>query len=57
MGEFKSGSQTLTIMTENNCSKESIELFLEFFMNDINGFLNDMGYPMDKFSLDIKLKE
>lgn len=57
MGDYKSGSQTLMAMTDNKASKESIELFLEFFMSDIKDFLKDMGYPMDKFILNIKLKE
>ena len=57
MKDFKTGSQVLSAMTENNASKESIELFLEFFMQDITYFLNDMGYPMEKFDLNIKLKD
>ena len=56
MENFKTGSQTLSAMTENGASKQSVELFLEFFMKDITYFLNDMGYPMEKFELNIKLK-
>ena len=57
IGEFKSGSQILSLMVENKASKDSIELFLEFFIGDVTGFLKDMGYPMDKLELNIKLKE
>ena len=56
MGDHKSGSQTLSLMDENKCSKDSIELFLEFFVKDVKYFLKDMGYPMERFELDIKLK-
>ena len=44
-------------MGKNNASKESIELFLEFFIEDITYFLEDMGYPMEKLELNIKLKD
>jgi len=47
----------LSIMTSNNCSNQSIELFLEKFTENMIGFLGQMGYPTDKFTLDIKLKE
>ena len=47
----------LSIMTSNNCSKDSIELFLENFVVDMVGFLEQLGYPADKFNINIELKE
>jgi hypothetical protein len=44
-------------MTANKSSKQSIELFLEYFIRDMTRMLDAMGYPTDKFELDIKLKE
>jgi hypothetical protein len=44
-------------MTSNNSSKDSIELFLENFVVDMVGFLGQLGYPADKFDINIKLKE
>ena len=57
LGDFTSGSQTLAVMSNNKASKDSIELFLEFFIKDVTSFLNDMGYPMEKLKIDIKLKD
>jgi hypothetical protein len=50
-------AKCLGIMTNNNASKESIELFMEYFVRDMTGFLAQMGYPTEKFEIDIKLKE
>jgi hypothetical protein len=50
-------AKCLGIMTNNNASKESIELFMEYFVRDMTGFLEQMGYPTEKFEIDIKLKE
>lgn len=47
----------LSIMTSNKCSKESIELYLEFFVRDMVGFLGQLGFETDKFAIDIKLKD
>ena len=44
-------------MSKNNASKESIELFLEFFIKDMTVFLQDLGYPMEKLVLDVKIKD
>jgi len=46
----------LSLMTSNNSSKDSIELFLENFVVDMVGFLGQLGYPADKFDINIKLK-
>jgi len=50
-------AKCLGIMTNNNASKESIELFMEYFVRDMTGFLAQMGYPTEKFEIDIKLKD
>jgi len=56
--EYKlSSGEILSLMTTNKSSKQSIELFLEYFIRDITWMLDAMGYPTDKFELDIKLKE
>ena len=49
--------EILALMTANKSSKQSIELFLEYFIRDMTKILDAMGYPTDKFELDIKLKE
>ena len=47
----------LAHMTNNNASIQSIELFMEFFTESMIGFLGQMGYPADKFEINIKLKD
>jgi hypothetical protein len=47
----------LSIMTSNGSSKDSIEMFLENFVVDMVGFLGQLGYPTEKFEIDIKLKD
>ena len=49
--------QLLSMMTDNKASHESIELFMEFFTENMIGFLSQMGYPTDKFEINIKLKK
>ena len=47
----------LAHMTNNNASIQSIELFMEFFTESMIGFLGQMGYPADKFEINIKIKD
>ena len=47
----------MSIMTEHKTSKASIELYLEHFVVDMVGFLGQLGYPADKFNINIELKE
>ena len=47
----------LSAMTANNASNQSIELFMELFTDSMIGFLGQMGYPADKFEINIKLKD
>lgn len=47
----------LSILTDTKASRESIELYLENFVGDMVVFLDQLGYPSDKFTIDIKLKE
>jgi hypothetical protein len=47
----------LSLMTSNGSSKDSIEMFLENFVFDMVGFLDQLGYPADKFDINIKLKD
>jgi hypothetical protein len=46
----------LSAMTDLNASHESIELFMELFTEDMIGFLGQMGYPAEKFEINVKLK-
>jgi len=55
-GGLTSG-KCLSFMTSNGSSKDSIELFLENFVIDMVGFLGQLGYPTEKFEIDIKLKD
>jgi hypothetical protein len=52
-----SSGEILSLMTANKSSKQSIELFLEYFIEDLTKMIGAMGYPTDKFELYIKLKE
>jgi TusA-related sulfurtransferase len=47
----------LSAMIEGKASNESIELFMELFTENMIGFLGQMGYPADKFEINIKLKD
>jgi hypothetical protein len=53
--ELSTGS-CLSAMTANNASNQSIELFMELFTDSMIGFLGQMGYPADKFEINVKLK-
>jgi hypothetical protein len=49
--------KVLGLMINHNSSKDSIELFLEYFVRDMTKILGEIGYPIDKFEIDIKLKD
>jgi hypothetical protein len=44
-------------MTFNKVSMHSVELFMELFTENMVGFLGQMGYPVDKFDIILKLKD
>ena len=50
-------SKVFNELVNNNCSKDSIELYLELFTNDFSKHLYGMGYPTDKLDIQIKIKE
>lgn len=52
-----SSPKTLAMITQNKGSKASVELFMEFFIRDMSRMLESIGYPTDKFEIDIKLKD
>ena len=52
-----STGEMLSLMLINNSSKDSIDLFLKFFTEEMTKTLNSMNYPMDKIKFNIKLKE
>ena len=47
----------LSLMTEHKASKNAMDLYLEHFVVDMVGFLEQLGYPADKFNINIELKE
>ena len=47
----------LSLLTEKKCSKTSIELFLEHFVVDMVSTLEQLGYPTNKFEINISLKD
>ena len=49
--------RTLSLITEHKGSATSIELFMEFFVRDMTKMLGSIGYPIEKFEIDIKLKD
>ena len=51
------GPRTLSLMTANKASKASVELFMESFVVDMVSFLDQVGYPTDKFEINIKIKD
>jgi len=53
--EISTGS-CLSAMTQGKASHQSIELFMEMFTQNMIIFLGQMGYPADKFEINIKLK-
>jgi len=52
-----STGECLSAMTFNKVSMYSIELFMELFTENMVGFLGQMGYPVDKFDIILKLKD
>lgn len=52
-----STGEILSLMIMNNASKDSIDLFLKFFTEEMTKTLKSMNYPMDKIDFDIKLKQ
>ncbi len=55
-GENISSGSCLSAMTTKIASKESIELFMEVFTETMVGFLEQMGYPTEKFEINVKIK-
>lgn len=52
-----STGEMLSLMLINNASKDSIDLFLKFFTEEMTKTLKSMNYPMDKIDFNIKLKQ
>lgn len=52
-----SSGRCLSVMTDCKASKESIELYFEHFVTDMIGFLEQLGYPADRFNINIELKD
>ena len=55
--ETLTSGKCLSLMTQHKASKNSLELYLEHFVVDMVGFLEQLGYPADKFNIKIELKE
>ena len=56
-GADLSTGSCLSAMTNSKASNQSIELFMELFTDSMIGFLGQMGYPADKFEINVKLKD
>jgi DNA-directed RNA polymerase subunit F len=52
-----SSPKTLSLITKHRGSKASVELFMEFFIRDMSRMLESIGYPTDKFEINIKFKD
>jgi len=52
-----SSPKTLALITKYKGSKASVELFMEFFIRDMTRMLESIGYPTDKFEINIKVKD
>ena len=52
-----SSPKTLSLITNHKGSKASVELFMEFFIRDMSRMLESIGYPTDKFEINIKFKD
>ena len=52
-----SSPNTLSLITKHKGSKASVELFMEFFIRDMSRMLESIGYPTDKFEINIKFKD
>ena len=52
-----SSPKTLSLITKYKGSKASVELFMEFFIRDMSRMLESIGYPTDKFEINIKFKD
>jgi len=50
-------STVFSALIDNKCSKESIELYLELFTNQLSNNLYNMGYPTDKLEINVKIKD
>ena len=50
-------STVFSALMDNKCSKESIELYLELFTNQLSNNLYNMGYPTDKLEINVKIKD
>jgi len=46
----------LSEMISKNVKKEALEMFFEYFVEDMTGYLNQLGFPVETFELNIKLK-
>lgn len=54
--DLKSG-RCLSLLMYHKCSKDSIELFMEYFTAQMMNMIENMDYPVDKFELIFKLKD
>ena len=48
---------TLALIVKNHGSKNSVELFMEYFVRDMTKMLEQIGYPTDSFDINITLKD
>lgn len=47
----------LTLLKNVKATNDCMELFMELFVKDMIGYLDDLGYSTDKFDISIKFKD
>jgi hypothetical protein len=47
----------LGLLTTHKADKLLVELFIENFVRDLTSMLGNIGYDMNKISIDVKIKD
>lgn len=52
-----SSARVLGLLTTHKADKLLVELFIENFVRDLTSMLGNIGYDMNKISIDVKIKD
>ena len=52
-----SSARVLGLLTTHKADKLLVELFIENFVRDLTNMLGNIGYHMNKISIDVKIKD
>jgi hypothetical protein len=52
-----SSARVLGLLTTHKADKLLVELFIENFVRDLTSMLGQIGYDMNKISIDVKIKD